>query len=200
MELIRPFGALPELKRDEYNENFKSYIFMENFFNADEVTRIRNLWNEDSIKDGKVGEGNLNYEIRKSKVLFINEEENSWIYDKLAMACIMVNANRYKFDISGFQTKLQLTQYGIGEFYDWHLDAGNGKSSARKLSISVQLSGEDEYEGGELEFLKAHKNASAPKTKGTAVIFPSYIGHRVLPVTSGCRMSIVGWIAGPPYR
>ncbi|MCK6649860.1 MAG: 2OG-Fe(II) oxygenase, partial [Bacteroidia bacterium] len=70
----------------------------------------------------------------------------------------------------------------------------------RKLSISVQLSDAVEYEGGELQFMINQNIVTAPKEKGTAIIFPSFALHRVLPVTKGNRMSIVGWIAGPAYR
>lgn len=202
MEIIRPFGKLPELKRTEFNDDFVPHVVLKGLFNETEISRILDLWDNEKSKEGKVGiDGQVELDIRKSKIFFIEPNDNSnWIYDKLAMACIMTNASKYKFDISGFQTRLQLTRYSEGEFYHWHTDSGKGKLSVRKLSITVQLTDETEYEGGELQFLTSKDILSAPKEKGTAIIFPSYTAHRVQPVTSGTRKSIVGWIAGPPFR
>ena len=85
-------------------------------------------------------------------------------------------------------------------FFEWHMDFGAGNISNRKLSITVQLSDPEEYEGGELQFMINQNIITAPKEKGTAIIFPSFALHRVTPVTSGVRKSIVGWIGGPPYK
>ena len=64
----------------------------------------------------------------------------------------------------------------------------------------VQLSDEEEYEGGDLQFMINNKIVDAPRKKGTIVIFPSFIMHRVTQITKGTRQSIVGWVSGPPYR
>jgi PKHD-type hydroxylase len=80
------------------------------------------------------------------------------------------------------------------------MDFGSGDISNRKLSITVQLSDPSEYEGGELQFMINQHIITAPKEKGTAIIFPSFALHRVTPVTKGARKSIVGWIGGPPYK
>ncbi len=203
MELIFPFKDILHRKDDEQNKNFKPFIFIPNLFNNEEIELISNLWNENKMKEGKVkrdGEGYVNYNTRKSKIVYLDVESNEWLYGKLAMICMTLNANMYKFDIRGFQTKLQLSRYGLGDFFAWHLDLGNANTSIRKLSISVQLSEADEYEGGDLQFLGNDTPINAPRHKGTAIIFPSYIYHRVTPVTSGLRKSLVGWIAGPPYR
>lgn len=200
MDIIRPFDQLPELQRREHNESFVPFVFIENLFSHSEVEKIKQLWDVERQREGKItGNKTLDHSIRKSKIIFIKADEGAWIYDRLALACIMINAQKYQFSILGFQTQLQLTQYQIGDFYDWHLDFGSGKSSMRKLSITVQLSDPDEYEGGELELIRPDNKFIMPKTKGTAIIFPSYLAHRVLPVSSGVRLSIVGWIAGPPY-
>jgi PKHD-type hydroxylase len=64
--------------------------------------------------------------------------------------------------------------------------------------MSVQLSEPDEYEGGELEFLNFEQ--PIPKDIGSLIVFPSYLVHRVNPVTRGLRRSMVSWISGPPFR
>ena len=179
------------------------YVWLTNYFNDNEVEKVRALWNDELATDAKVNNAGNELsrdDLRKSRIMFIEGGANDWIYDKLAVACIQINTNRFKFDITGFQTQLQLADYGPESFFEWHMDYGSGDISNRKLSISVQLSDPGEYEGGDLQFMINHKPVSAPKTKGTAIIFPSYALHRVLPVTAGTRKSIVGWIAGPPYR
>ena len=64
----------------------------------------------------------------------------------------------------------------------------------------MQLSDADSYEGGDLQFMINNKTVTAPREKGTIIIFPSFVMHRVTPVIKGTRESIVGWVSGPPYR
>ncbi|WP_118972257.1 2OG-Fe(II) oxygenase [Taibaiella koreensis] len=204
MAVIKPFRQVQNIKRKDFNNDLVDYVWLTNYFTDAEVEKIRQLWDEEQIIAAgvnKSGDNHHNEDLRKSRVMFINTgKETDWIYDKLATACLQVNTNRFKFDITGFQTQLQLASYGEKDFFEWHMDYGAGDVSNRKLSITVQLSDPEEYEGGDLQFMINHNAVSAPKTKGTAIIFPSYAIHRVLPVTSGNRKSIVGWIAGQPYR
>ncbi len=203
MPIAKPFRSLPPLKRKEYNHEFADYVWFTNFFTPEEIVKIRALWNDEQVIDAKVvdkGEGLMRDDLRKSRVMWIKPGINNWIYDKLEQACNQTNMNRYKFEVVGFQTELQLAEYTGGGFFDWHMDFGAGDPSNRKLSITVQLSAPEEYEGGDLQFMINQNIIDAPRTQGTAIIFPSFGLHRVLPVTSGKRMSIVGWIAGPPYR
>jgi PKHD-type hydroxylase len=93
-----------------------------------------------------------------------------------------------------------LTRYSDGDFFNWHLDFGAGEISARKLSMTIQLSDPDEYEGGDLQFMINEKIVTAPREKGTLIIFPSFMIHRVTPIIRGTRQSIVGWVSGPPFR
>jgi len=82
-----------------------------------------------------------------------------------------------------------LLRYTTGGEYIQHVDAG--KSNNRSLSAIIALN--DEYEGGEIEFFGgAHK---IRLNKGSAVFFPSTFQypHRVTPVTSGVRYSVVTW-------
>jgi PKHD-type hydroxylase len=204
MPVIKPFRALPPIKRHrEYNYEFADYVWYKGLFSTDEVAAIRSLWNDEHFQEAAVNMAGTELsrdELRKSKIMFIKPGANDWIYDRLAQASIQANTNRYKFDVLGFQTELQLANYSNNDFFEWHMDFGAGDISNRKLSISVQLSDEEEYEGGELQFMINQNIITAPKEKGTAIIFPSFALHRVLPVTKGNRMSIVGWIAGPPYK
>lgn len=203
MPIIRPFKVQPNIRRGNINPDFADYVWFTKLFKEEEVEKIRALWKDELARDAEVnnaGDVSTRDDLRKSNVMFIKPAGNEWVYDRLSQACLQVNTNRYKFEVQGFQTELQLASYTDGGFFDWHMDFGAGDISNRKLSITVQLSDPDEYEGGELQFMINQNVHTAPREKGTAIIFPSFGLHRVQPVTSGTRMSIVGWIAGPPYR
>jgi PKHD-type hydroxylase len=203
MTIIRPFRSLPPIVRKEYNYDFVDYMWYKGLFDPEEVEKIRSLWKPELAADAKVNSGDKDVakdKLRQSDIMFIPPPGNEWVYDKLSAACIQANTARYKFEITGFQTQLQLASYGQRNFFDWHMDFGTGDLSNRKLSITVQLSDPDEYEGGELQFMINQDIFTATKEKGTAIIFPSFALHRVTPITKGCRKSIVGWISGPPYK
>lgn len=204
MRIIKPFKSLPPINRKDLNYDFVDYAWVTNYFKEDEVEKIRAIWNEEAADEAMVnkeGAATAREDLRKSRIMFLKPgAQTDWIYDKLGNACISINSRRFQFDIRGFQTELQLASYGEENFFDWHMDFGTGDVSNRKLSISVQLCDPDEYEGGDLQFMINHEIFTAPRTKGTAIIFPSFALHRVTKVTKGTRMSIVGWIAGPPYR
>lgn len=119
---------------------------------------------------------------------------------------------------------MQYTQYGVGQFYSWHNDAGlagqykpvavgnrqdglgqdflnENVEMVRKLSFVLQLSDPDDYEGGNLQLLdEGGKSYFAPRKRGTVILFDSRTMHRVLPVKSGLRKSIVGWTVGPRWK
>jgi PKHD-type hydroxylase len=132
-----------------------------------------------------------------------------WVYERLAV--VAEEANRhYRFDLTGFEEDLQFTTYDRpGSHYTWHQDGLDGAVGHRKLSIVVQLSDPGEYRGGELEFLEVAEDYDPDQRadyvrragrQGTAVVFPSFEFHRVLPLRRGTRRSLVAWIAGPPFR
>ncbi|CAJ2377475.1 MAG: 2OG-Fe(II) oxygenase [Gammaproteobacteria bacterium] len=94
---------------------------------------------------------------------------------------------------------------GGGHFYNTHQDTSlisADSPTQRKLSVVVQLSDADEYEGGDFQMhhVKAHPPADSIRKRGTVLIFPSLLLHRVTPVTSGVRYSLVGWYVGPPWK
>jgi len=204
MAIIKPFRFLPGIKRKDLNPDFADHTWFRNLFSDEEAEQICAAWSDELAKNAAVnnaGKEETRDELRKSQIMFLKPgSATDWIYERLSQACIQTNTNRYKFEITGFQTELQLANYSGGGFFDWHMDFGAGDISNRKLSITVQLSDSDDYEGGDLQFMINQHIVNAPREKGTAIIFPSFALHRVTPVTKGSRKSIVGWIAGPPYR
>lgn len=100
------------------------------------------------------------------------------------------------------QEKTQIGRYKSTDegHYDWHMDSFSPiNGMQRKLSISILLSDPSEFEGGELQF-KGIEDQKVLTKQGSIVVFPSFIEHRVTPVTKGVRYSAVTWASGPSFR
>lgn len=170
---------------------------VENVFTAAECEEIMSIGAKRPREDARVQSyGNS---ARIGHVAWIDPgPQTVWIYQRLATIVTWVN-QAFHFELLGFADALQYTVYGIGHKFDWHVDIGTGAASNRKLSITVQLSDESAYEGGGLQFISA-PDMIMQKTRGTAVLFPAYLAHRVTDVTAGLRCSLVAWAAGAPFR
>jgi len=168
------------------------------------------LATEEATLEGVDGEEVADRSVRESRTAWIPpDDETWWIFEKLAAVAERAN-RRYGFDLTGFGEDLQFTSYDRpGAFYSWHQDGLDGNVGTRKLSLVVQLSDPADYTGGELQFfdvvedlvdvdLDAVQEATA--RQGTVVAFPSFEYHRVLPLRSGVRHSLVAWVSGPPFR
>ncbi|MEP3892236.1 MAG: 2OG-Fe(II) oxygenase [Hellea sp.] len=184
------------------NPYFQELIVLEGGLLKHEIARIKSGWKEEEAKKAEVSSASKYDEtLRKSKVMsLLDTESNGWIYDRLLDIAKAYNQQCFGFDITNFLETLQIACYGEGDFFGWHLDFGAGEISHRKISLTVQLSDPNDYEGGDLQFMANDEIISVPRTLGTIVIFPSFILHRVTEITRGRRESIVGWVAGPPYR
>lgn len=102
----------------------------------------------------------------------------------------------------GSQEDTQIGRYKSTDegYYDWHMDAGPPQNGIqRKLSISILLNDPSEFEGGILQF-KDMEDRNVLDKQGTIVVFPSFIEHRVTPVTKGVRYTAVTWASGPSFR
>jgi PKHD-type hydroxylase len=145
--------------------------------------------------------GTVNPNIRRSQVSWLNNTtDTKWVFEKLADVASKMNAQHFRFDLTGFGEALQLTNYDQSEhgMYGWHQDFGGGIS--RKLSMAVQLTDPAEYEGGNLQILTTGQAQNVRKQRGLIAIFPSYVLHQVTPVTQGSRQSLVTWVSGPAFK
>lgn len=127
----------------------------------------------------------------------MNVQSILWKYVQAA------NENAFHVDVENV-CDIQYTEYPAvkGGHYDWHIDTywlEEGPQD-RKLSVTIQLSHSDEYEGGEFQFSECETPDASSRVKGTVLIFPSYLLHRVLPVKSGLRKSLVAWFQGPRWK
>jgi PKHD-type hydroxylase len=186
------------------NVNHFNYYYFTSAFTFNELGKITEIANRTPKQDGIVMGEKDNSELsdyRKSEIAWISDnEETSWIYEKIANLAKMANKEMWNFDIWGYHDDLQYTTYyGDGGHYDWHADLGPGISN-RKLSCVLQLSDPGEYEGGELQMNLGASIISVKKEVGLICFFPSFVLHRVTPITSGVRTSLVTWLCGSNLR
>jgi PKHD-type hydroxylase len=151
-----------------------------------------------SVAGSLGGDDTIKESTRRSKVTYLmHDDENAWLYDRLGLEIQQVNAEAYGYELSGIEA-IQLATYDEGDHYDWHTDLGEGDNSTRKLSLSIQLTPADEYDGGELEFMKMTDLGT--KNQGAIIFFPSFLHHQVKPVTRGRRYSLVAWVHGDAFK
>ena len=178
---------------------------------------------DSSMSESYLYGGEVNKEKRNSKNTWVPSEH--WIGGFMWHYIARANRENFLYDLRCIDGEsLQYTQYGPGEFYGWHNDAGiasaykpesvgsrmGGKSEdfinestelVRKLSFVLQLSHPDDYEGGNLQLLdETGRSYFAPRKRGTVILFDSRTQHRVLKVTKGTRKSLVGWTVGPRWK
>ena len=151
---------------------------------------------------------------RDSNIVWMND---NWIYKEVHPYIKMANENAGWNFTWNWSESCQFTKYKKGQYYDWHCDSwnkpyvveGSTKGKIRKLSVTLTLSDPKTYKGGELEFDFRQENPtekSQPRVckeilpQGSVVVFPSFVWHRVKPVTKGVRYSLVVWNLGYPFK
>tara|TARA_R110000787_G_scaffold16146_5_gene49342 strand:- start:386 stop:1012 length:627 start_codon:yes stop_codon:yes gene_type:complete len=206
--------------------NYKDlYWFFENKVDTRTCKKIIALHNKQQKELGRIGtfpkqtfkklnkkQNKSLKEKRNSYVTFFNKD---WIFKLLKPFISTANKNSgWDFNLDWCEP-VQITKY-VGnkkQHYDWHCDTGvehvenDGNNKIRKLSIVISLSDSKDYRGGDFEF--QYRSTDDPtlitpvpilKNQGTVVVFPSYIWHRVKPVTEGVRYSLVAWVRGKKFK
>ena len=123
------------------------------------------------------------------------------MYDKIRQVVDATNKNHFGFDTLEITEPAQFTEYPPGGFYDWHTDndvSGINEPPVRKMSMTLLLSPENQFTGGGLELMT--EGRSPHMKQGHAIFFASFIRHRVVPVQTGVRQSLVMWFGGTPFR
>jgi PKHD-type hydroxylase len=208
------------------NLEYKYWVFP-NVLSHKFCNEIRQYGIQQGDKTALVGGFTHDQKINKKQIKNIQKIRNSnvaWLDDKWIYRAILpyvYEANKmakWNFEINAFES-CQFTKYGPGQYYGWHCDSfpkpfnkpnvprEHGK--IRKLSVTCSLSDPSEYMGGELEFnfnepdiTKKNniKKCTEVLPKGSIVVFPSFVWHRVCPVQQGIRYSLVIWNLGYPYK
>ena len=204
---------LPACQILKRNENHQDSIVVPDVFSSDECEKIIRDGSKNGFEEGRVKskggrkyaeESKINPSIRETDVTWIDisEPKFNWIYDRIVEHIEYVNDNVWGYDlaepylIQGFQ----LGKYKKGSFYDWHTDFWAGVSSTRRLSLTVQLTNPNEYDGGDFQIFRGDKDEYNEdpnmENQGSLILFPSHIWHKVNPITKGTRFSLVGWCLG----
>jgi PKHD-type hydroxylase len=206
-----------------YNKPFE-YEVLEDFLKEDNIqfifNNLRNVQFEDTDKINltyKNTETNEEDNFRRTRIKWLAFND-IWrgLYGDVLEQVHRSNSNLWKFDLKQLRERFQYTEYHASEngHYDWHVDVGNDDATSyRKISVTIQLSHPDEYEGGDLQifessddFISEREDKSqipyrvVDRGLGTMAIFPSYVVHRVTPVTKGVRKSLVLWVGGKPFK
>lgn len=153
---------------------------------------------------GHGGPGGVNDSIRRSQIRWITRVRPfEALWDRVLE--LFHEANSVAFGFNLWQLPpLQFTQYSAEreEFYNWHEDITWVRSGLvhRKLSMIIQLSDPASYEGGDFELQDTKGDPVQIRAQGSVIVFPSFLTHRVTPVTKGVRYSLVGWMEGPKFR
>lgn len=184
--------------------NYTLHAWWENAFTEQELDAICDMGERRSLKESQVGmaEGKIFKELRTSINSWIEPE--GWLADRLEHVARNLNGQYFGLDLWGFGENFQYTVYKYKKkeeaHYTWHMDTGPGPGTPRKLSMVLQLSDPSDYEGGDLELMTGSTPIVVEKRRGIIHAFPSYVLHRVTPVTKGIRRTLVVWISGPRFR
>tara|TARA_R100000655_G_scaffold1_2_gene7 strand:+ start:1176 stop:1808 length:633 start_codon:yes stop_codon:yes gene_type:complete len=192
---------------------------------CDEIIKYGLLQAESIARTGSYG----NKKLTKQEIKDMKKKRNSdlvwlndtWIYKEIHPFVHEANKKAgWNFDWERSES-CQFTKYKLNQYYDWHCDSWDkpynkpnthDHGKIRKLSMTCQLTDGSEYKGGELEFdfrnydpyardeHKHCKKAIEILPKGSIIVFPSFVWHRVKPITQGTRYSLVVWHLGYPFR
>ena len=138
---------------------------------------------------------------RVTTISWIPFKEMGHMYQDLNLFIQKTNENHFGFGDIRVTENAQFTEYPEGGFYDWHMDCDvnmTHEPPVRKISMTVLLNDPSEFEGGHLELMAPGKFAELKQ--GHAIIFASFLNHRVNPVTRGIRQSLVVWFGGKAFR
>ena len=188
---------------------WKSYIVETTrpIFTPEQCRDIINAGRAEPKQDAQVGNkegikgGVIDTKTRTSHISWIPFKTMQPMYKKIEQIMKATNGNHFGFDGMQITEMAQYTEYPEGGFYEWHVDNDvnfQHEPPVRKISMTCLLSPESEFEGGDLELMAEGKIAKLKQ--GHAILFASFIRHRVKPVTRGRRQSLVMWFGGTPFK
>jgi len=178
--------------------NQLNYYFFEKGFSSEECKKICDSFLPKCENEATVFGNSLSEKRRTSVTWIPRNASTNWIYEKLIRMAKEANDAMFNLQVTTLRDDIQFASYDEANqgMYASHVDVGaEDEYSCRKLSISVQLTNPDDYEGGELII----NNKLIGKTQGNVIVFPSFLEHEVQPVLKGNRQSLVLWFYGPPY-
>ena len=174
-------------------------------FTPDQCQMVINCGRRQPPQKAQVGMnkpgGGIDTNKRITTISWIPFKEMEPMYNQINNFIQKANLNHFGFDDIQITEQAQFTEYPEGGFYDWHMDTDvnmQHEPPVRKISMTLLLSPENQFEGGDLELMASGKKAKLKQ--GHAIIFASFLNHRVAPVTRGVRQSLVMWFGGEPFK
>ena len=189
---------------------------------CDEIVKYGKSISDQMAVTGGYGDKKLNQkqikDLKKKRNSNIVWMSDRWIYKEIQPYVHQANANagwNFQWD---FSESCQFTKYNKDQYYDWHCDGWGGTydrpntsshGKIRKLSVTLSLCDGKEYKGGDFEVDFRDKDPDKKPNirkcteilpKGSLVVFPGFVWHRVCPVKKGSRYSLVIWNLGWPFR
>jgi PKHD-type hydroxylase len=196
----------PKFENSSWNfelDQISLYAFWKNAFSKEECQTIINIAKDKGLIKGTTFSDNKIKNVRDSKISWLYPADNiDWVFRRVTDITLNLNERFFKFDLFGLNEGFQFTNYEAPSGkYGKHIDRGIN-IAVRKLSISIQLSNPEEYEGGELKLYDGNDDEAniMDKAQGTLIMFPSYVLHEVMPVTKGERNSLVTWVTGKQFK
>ena len=176
-------------------------------FSPEQCQDIINMGHQQKAEEAKVGhvkaaDGKYDTKKRITTISWIPFKAMPDMYRIIERSMKQVNGNHFGYEGMQITEPAQFTEYPKGGFYDWHMDADViciNEPPVRKISMTILLSNQSEFEGGDLEFM-SEGNKPPQLFQGQAIFFCSLIRHRVIKVKRGVRRSLVMWFGGPPFK
>ena len=176
-------------------------------FSPEQCQDIINVGHQQKTQDAKVGDrekagGKYDTKMRITTISWIPFNVMPDMYKRIERSMQQANGNHFGYEGMTITEPAQFTEYPKGGFYDWHIDAEincKNEPPVRKISMTILLSNQSEFEGGDLEFM-TEGNKPPQLMQGQAIYFCSMIRHRVAKVKKGMRRSLVMWFGGPPFK
>jgi PKHD-type hydroxylase len=184
-------------------------VHLDNIFTNKELDSIVNYCETYEVHESTVGTDRIKKQsTRQSDIKFHNiDQHNHWIFERLLDSAESINQQFYNFELSGFNYFQYTTYNNIGSHYDFHVDIMYGNRIThwsevmpKKLSFSLILSDPKDYTGGDFEIMVDKDPTIIEQPKGRLLAFPSFILHKVSPIISGSRKSLVFWVLGPKFK
>ena len=179
---------------------------VEPIFTPQQCQDIINIGHQQKTQEAKVGgkkkEGKYDTKKRITTISWIPFKALPDMYKRIERSMLQVNGNHFGYEGMTITEPAQFTEYPKGGFYDWHMDADVNcmlEPPVRKISMTILLSPQQEFEGGDLEFM-TEGNKPPQLLQGQAIFFCSLIRHRVAKVKRGVRCSLVMWFGGPSFK
>lgn len=197
-----------------HEPSWASFWVYESAFSAAECDELVSLgesaFDAAGAQDGAIEGLADSGQLRDSRIGWLQRgEPTEWAFARLEELAAAANST-WGLDLHGVLEDLQYTLYDrVGAHYTWHHDGLEPGVDDRKLSLVLQLSEPEDYQGADLDFLEVAVDYTdseledfrvRSRSRGTVVAFCSFEYHRVTPLESGLRRSLVAWVSGPRLR